>query len=146
MLAQEEEARKKHTEAPGAAPRPEDSRYYHPILNPTGAPPPGKAAAGVVTAPVAAAAPGLAVPVPKKPPLPSGPAPGRPLPPPPSAPPLPAGPAPHAAPGEPSAKGSWNYGYQLTQKLGTGGQDDAVLARLLARGGAGASQHRGVCV
>lgn len=105
-LAQEDEARKKHTETPGAAPRPEDSRYYHPILNPTGAPPPGKAAAGVVTAPVAAAVPGLAVPVPKKPPLPSGPAPGRPLPPPPSAPPLPAGPAPHAAPGEHSANES----------------------------------------
>lgn len=32
---------------PTTAPlRPEDSRYYHPTLNPTGKPPPGKVAAG----------------------------------------------------------------------------------------------------
>ncbi|KAG1675167.1 hypothetical protein FOA52_003390 [Chlamydomonas sp. UWO 241] len=85
-----------------AAPaRPEDSRYYHPTLNPTGAPPPGKAPATALAAPApgqaaAAAAPvKLAIPVPRAPPLPAGPAPSRaPLPPPPSAPPLPPGPAP----------------------------------------------------
>ena len=72
----------------GAPMRAEDSRWYHPTLNPTGAPPPGKAAAGLITAPPSAAAGAsgsrLSVPVPKKPPLPAGPAP---LPPPPSGPP-----------------------------------------------------------
>ncbi|KAF5837317.1 hypothetical protein DUNSADRAFT_4525 [Dunaliella salina] len=34
--------------------RPEDSRYYHPTLNPTGKPPPGKMAAGLITAPAPA--------------------------------------------------------------------------------------------
>eukprot|EP00803_Ostreobium_quekettii_P004545 evm.model.scf_248EXC.4 EVM.evm.TU.scf_248EXC.4 scf_248EXC:22709-27528(+) len=81
-------------------PRPEDSRYYHPTLNPTGAPPPGKATA--FQCPVPISAPGNTVPpskatlpVPAPPPLPAGPAPARlhGLPPPPAAPPLPTGPA-----------------------------------------------------
>ncbi|EFJ47238.1 hypothetical protein VOLCADRAFT_75104, partial [Volvox carteri f. nagariensis] len=78
--------------APGAAGpvmlRPQDSPYYHPTLNPTGAPPPGK---GVVPAVPAKAPAGPAIPVPKAPPLPSGPKPT--MPPPPAAPPLPKGPA-----------------------------------------------------
>mmetsp|Transcript_18607 Transcript_18607/g.39967 ORF Transcript_18607/g.39967 Transcript_18607/m.39967 type:complete len:460 (+) Transcript_18607:167-1546(+) len=95
----EEETKKRTGEAlPTAAFRPEDSRYYHPTLNPTGAPPPGKSAAAVVTAPVPHAVK-PSIPVPKPPPLPAGPAPSRPLPPPPSAPPLPPGPAPGGAMG-----------------------------------------------
>lgn len=99
---QEEEYRKKHlsdlqasaSAGPGSSLplRPEDSRYYHPTLNPTGLPPPGKQASAAVQATPA----GLAnVPLPKPPPLPSGPKPH--LPPPPAAPPLPAGPAPTSA-------------------------------------------------
>ena len=97
LYSQEDEVRKKtaSTDRMGmgmgtAAPmRAEDSRWYHPTLNPSGAPPPGKAAGGLLGAPatgVAAAvgASKLSLPVPKKPPLPSGPAP---LPPPPTAPP-----------------------------------------------------------
>ncbi|GIL53533.1 hypothetical protein Vafri_9119 [Volvox africanus] len=86
--------------APGAAGpvmlRPQDSPYYHPTLNPTGAPPPGK---GVVPAAPTKAPSGPAIPVPKAPPLPAGPKPT--MPPPPAAPPLPRVPAPGAAPTEP---------------------------------------------
>ncbi|KXZ53748.1 hypothetical protein GPECTOR_6g665 [Gonium pectorale] len=81
--------------APGAAGpvmlRPQDSPYYHPTLNPSGAPPPGK---GVVPTVPSKAPAGPAIPVPKAPPLPSGPKPN--LPPPPGAPPLPKGPTPAA--------------------------------------------------
>ncbi|KAJ9528001.1 hypothetical protein QJQ45_005552 [Haematococcus lacustris] len=85
--------------AAAASIRPEDSRYYHPTLNPTGAPPPGKLAAALITAPAAGSKAGSAagnIPLPKAPPLPAGPAPK--LPAPPAAPPLPSGPAP----GQPS--------------------------------------------
>lgn len=72
--------------------RPEDSRFYHPTLNPTGAPLPGKQASGLVAAPMGK----QGIPVPKPPPLPAGPKPH--LPPPPAAPPMPAGaPPPQAA-------------------------------------------------
>ena len=60
--------------------RPEDSRWFHPTLNPSGAPPPGKAAGGMLGAPstglaATVGANRLSLPVPKKPPLPPGPAP-----------------------------------------------------------------------
>ncbi|GMH33184.1 hypothetical protein BSKO_01018 [Bryopsis sp. KO-2023] len=102
----EEELRKKrsdYTEVQPAGPsesNPEDSRYYHPTLNPTGAPPPGKVNA--FQCPVPSTAPAVrppskaSLPIPAPPPLPPGPAPmgmGA-LPPPPAAPPLPPGPAP----------------------------------------------------
>lgn len=62
--------------------RPEDSPFYHPTLNPTGAPPPSKA--GSMAGLQASKAPNVpALPVPKPPPLPAGPKPS--LPPPPSA-------------------------------------------------------------
>eukprot|EP00873_Tetraselmis_striata_P037015 jgi/Tetstr1/457279/TSEL_043884.t1 len=79
--------------------RPEDSVYYHPVHNPTGAPPTGKPqryrsakaaagpGAGSVPGHVAPGAGGASLPVPDAPPLPSGPAPvGIPVP---AAPPLP---------------------------------------------------------
>lgn len=78
----EEEAKAKHA-IHGS--RPEDSRFYHPVKNPTGAPPPG-------VVPAALVAPTGTIPVPKPPPLPPGPKPN--LPPPPAAPPVPSGPAP----------------------------------------------------
>lgn len=53
--------------------RPENSVYYHPTLNPTGTPPPGKPQRYVTDRSAGAGAP---LPVPKAPPLPSGPAPG----------------------------------------------------------------------
>ncbi|KAG2496410.1 hypothetical protein HYH03_005636 [Edaphochlamys debaryana] len=82
---------------PGAAAgpvavRPQDSPYYHPTLNPTGAPPPGKGVVPNIPKPAS----GPAIPVPKAPPLPAGPRPT--MPPPPGAPSLPSGPAPGAAP------------------------------------------------
>ncbi|CAL8469062.1 g8603 [Coccomyxa elongata] len=76
--------------------RPENSVYYHPMLNPQGIPPPGKPQR-YRTDPLSG--PGApSVPVPAAPPLPAGPAPGRPaggppstsgaaLPPPPGPPP-----------------------------------------------------------
>ncbi|MEW5314196.1 MAG: hypothetical protein WDW38_005711 [Sanguina aurantia] len=101
---QEDETKQKQLEA-GLAPssigggggmlpvRPEESRYYHPVRNPTGAPPPGKVASTVV-APMAPAG-NSGIPVPRPPPLPAGPKPTHlMLPPPPLAPPLPKGMAP----------------------------------------------------
>ncbi|GAB4822894.1 hypothetical protein N2152v2_009940 [Parachlorella kessleri] len=73
--------------------RPEDSVYFHPTLNPLGIPPPGKPQRYKDEAGPSSNKPAL--PVPKPPPLPSGPAPH--LPPPPRPPPMPAGPAPPGA-------------------------------------------------
>ena len=45
FYVQDDEMKKKtgaDTRMAGAPLRPEDSRWYHPTLNPTGAPPPGK--------------------------------------------------------------------------------------------------------
>ncbi|PNW81259.1 hypothetical protein CHLRE_07g348700v5 [Chlamydomonas reinhardtii] len=86
---------------PGAAAgpvalRPEDSPYYHPTLNPSGAPPPGK---GVGPSATNKEPSGPAIPVPKAPPLPAGPKPT--MPPPPAAPPLPSGPRPGGPPATP---------------------------------------------
>ena len=53
--------------------RPENSVYYHPTLNPSGIPPPGKTQR-YRTDP--AAGPRVPLPVPAAPPLPAGPAPG----------------------------------------------------------------------
>ena len=53
--------------------RPENSVYYHPTLNPSGVPPPGKPQR-YRTDP--AAGPRVPLPVPAAPPLPAGPAPG----------------------------------------------------------------------
>ena len=53
--------------------RAENSVYYHPTLNPSGVPPPGKAQR-YRTDP--AAGPRMPLPVPAAPPLPAGPAPG----------------------------------------------------------------------
>ena len=55
--------------------RPENSVYYHPTLNPSGVPPPGKPQR-YRTDP--AAGPRVPLPVPAAPPLPAGPAPGLP--------------------------------------------------------------------
>lgn len=55
--------------------RPENSVYYHPTLNPSGVPPPGKPQR-YRTDP--AAGPRVPLPVPAAPPLPAGPAPGVP--------------------------------------------------------------------
>lgn len=69
--------KQKMSQQPG---RPEDSVYYHPTLNPTGAPPPGKSIAPAPSA--AGGIPGAmgqpAIPVPKPPPLPKGPNPNQP--------------------------------------------------------------------
>ena len=58
--------------------RPENSVYYHPTLNPSGTPPPGKPQR-YRTAPALPAPPAAGIPVPKPPPLPKGPAPPRPV-------------------------------------------------------------------
>lgn len=55
--------------------RPENSVYYHPTLNPSGIPPPGKPQR-YRTDPLAGPG-GPSVPVPAAPPLPAGPAPGE---------------------------------------------------------------------
>eukprot|EP00955_Chlamydomonas_euryale_P016278 173929-Chlamydomonas_euryale.AAC.2 len=53
-----QEEKRRATADPAQPLRPEDSRYYHPTLNPSGAPPPGKAdAAGVVPEPAKLAIP-----------------------------------------------------------------------------------------
>eukprot|EP00192_Tetraselmis_astigmatica_P012457 CAMPEP_0117670022 /NCGR_PEP_ID=MMETSP0804-20121206/12492_1 /TAXON_ID=1074897 /ORGANISM="Tetraselmis astigmatica, Strain CCMP880" /LENGTH=414 /DNA_ID=CAMNT_0005478215 /DNA_START=209 /DNA_END=1453 /DNA_ORIENTATION=+ len=88
--------------------RAEDSVYYHPLHNPTGAPPPGKpqryktpAAEGVAAAAPSVAQPSVSeevLPVPQAPPLPAGPAPTKlSVPVPEQAPPLPPGPQPGKA-------------------------------------------------
>lgn len=69
--------------------RPEDSVYYHPTLNPLGAPPAGKpqryrTSVLALEAPQSASKAAAALPVPKPPPLPQGPAPQLALPAPPS--------------------------------------------------------------
>ena len=86
-LHQAEEARAEAGEAPVPAfvaghghgaleQRPENSVYYHPTLNPSGTPPPGKPQR-YRTAPALPAPPAAGIPVPKPPPLPKGPAPPR---------------------------------------------------------------------
>eukprot|EP00798_Chlamydomonas_sp_ICE-L_P020698 gene20698-27502_t len=67
---QDDDIKKKIGDAPVKA---ENSRYYHPTLNPTGAPPPGKQAAGVIAAPSIVEKPApqalnLNIPLPKAPP------------------------------------------------------------------------------
>jgi mRNA biogenesis factor len=71
--------------------RPEESVYYHPTLNPQGLPPPGKAQRYKTMLSLSTGDGSSAVPLPKPPPLPKGPAPSRHLPPPPGAPPKPPG-------------------------------------------------------
>ena len=51
----------------GAEPRPEDSLYFHPVLNPTGAPPPGKPAKYRAPQPVRATGTGRSLPPPESP-------------------------------------------------------------------------------
>ena len=59
--------------------RPENSVYYHPTLNPSGTPPPGKPQRYRTALALPAPPPAAGIPVPKPPPLPKGPAPARPL-------------------------------------------------------------------
>eukprot|EP00199_Chlamydomonas_sp_CCMP681_P003065 CAMPEP_0119114022 /NCGR_PEP_ID=MMETSP1180-20130426/45951_1 /TAXON_ID=3052 ORGANISM="Chlamydomonas cf sp, Strain CCMP681" /NCGR_SAMPLE_ID=MMETSP1180 /ASSEMBLY_ACC=CAM_ASM_000741 /LENGTH=159 /DNA_ID=CAMNT_0007102369 /DNA_START=60 /DNA_END=535 /DNA_ORIENTATION=+ len=75
LKKKEEDNKKRAPDGLVGGPRPEDSRYYHPTLNPTGAPPPGKMAAGLVSAPTPANAAAAAaadklgsIPLPKPPP------------------------------------------------------------------------------
>ena len=58
--------------------RPENSVYYHPTLNPSGTPPPGKPQRYRTALALPAPPPAAGIPVPKPPPLPKGPAPARP--------------------------------------------------------------------
>ena len=51
----------------GAEPRPQDSLYFHPVLNPTGAPPPGKPAKYRAPQPVYGAGSGRSVLPPESP-------------------------------------------------------------------------------
>ena len=64
---------------------PEDSVYFHPTLNPSGVPPPGKPQRYKTT--VRPDLPASELPLPLPPPLPAGPAPGSAPLPPPSGPP-----------------------------------------------------------
>jgi len=59
--------------------RPENSVYYHPTLNPSGTPPPGKPQRYRTALALPAPPPAAGIPVPKPPPLPKGPAPARPM-------------------------------------------------------------------
>ncbi|CAK0784079.1 hypothetical protein CVIRNUC_007282 [Coccomyxa viridis] len=108
--------------------QPENSVYYHPTLNPSGVPPPGKPQR-YRTDPTNG--PRVPLPVPAAPPLPAGPAPGRPTPPstsaallppplgpPPGVLPPPAGPPPGMLPAPAGPPPGMAYGGVVPPPMG----------------------------